>query len=125
MSAEKGIEATREFVESFNAQDHERQSRSLNYPHVRLARGAFQHIETADEFLESHRRYGPQLDAEGWHHTNIRSINVVHATDAKVHLAIIMNRCHEDGTVYNSFETFWIATLVDDHWGIQFRSSYL
>ncbi len=29
------------------------------------------------------------------------------------------------GTVYNQFETFWIATCQDTHWGIQFRSSYL
>ena len=125
MSADKGIEATKEFIASFNAQDHQRHSRSLNYPHIRLARGVFQHIESAEDFAEQSRRNAPRLRAEGWHHTNIHSIKVIHATEAKVHLALTMDRCHENGEVYNSFDTFWIATLVDGHWGIQFRSSYL
>ena len=43
----------------------------------------------------------------------------------KVHLAITNERRHADGTVYKRFDTFWIATCVDGHWGIQFRSSYL
>ncbi|MBT3533472.1 MAG: hypothetical protein HN478_06315, partial [Rhodospirillaceae bacterium] len=43
----------------------------------------------------------------------------------KVHLRLEIDRCHEDDTVYNKFDTLWIATRQDGHWGIQFRSSYL
>ena len=125
MSAEKGREALREFLVSFNAQDHERHGRSLNYPHVRLANGHFQHIESAEELAERSRQNKPRLIAEGWHHSEARDLVVVHADDTKVHLAMRMDRCREDGTVYKSFDTFWIATEVDSHWGIQFRSSYL
>jgi hypothetical protein len=40
-------------------------------------------------------------------------------------MALSIDRCHADDSVYNQFETLWIATEVDGHWGIQFRSSYL
>ena len=55
----------------------------------------------------------------------LTSISVVHASNDKVHMSLAIDRCHEDGTVYNQFDTLWIATLQDEHWGIQFRSSYL
>ena len=53
------------------------------------------------------------------------SVQVVHSGEDKVHVAIRNDRCRADGTVYNQFDTLWIATLQDGHWGIQFRSSYL
>jgi len=34
-------------------------------------------------------------------------------------------RRREDGTVYNEFDSLWIVTEQDGHWGVQFRSSYL
>ena len=40
-------------------------------------------------------------------------------------MSLTIHRCHEDGSVYNTFDTLWIATCDDGHWGIQFRSSYL
>ena len=40
-------------------------------------------------------------------------------------MALVMARRDKDGTVYNRFDTFWVATLEDGHWGIRFRSSFL
>ena len=119
------IAAARAFIDAFNAQDHEALAATLNYPHVRLANGRFMTVESHEEFV----RRGPQveklLEAEGWHHTVLESMQTVHVGDDKVHLKLAIDRCHADGSVYNSFDTLWIATLQDGHWGIQFRSSYL
>jgi hypothetical protein len=52
-------------------------------------------------------------------------MEVVHEGDDKVHLAIKNHRIDKSGDIYNSFETLWIVTLDEGHWGIQFRSSYL
>ena len=125
MSDHPGVAAVHAFIDAFNALDHEALGASLNYPHVRLARGKFATVESKEVFVENSKKVEPQLLAEGWHHTVIANLEVLHATDNKAHIALVMDRCHEDGTVYNSFETLWIATLVDGHWGIQFRSSYL
>jgi len=124
-SAKRGIEAVEAFIRTFNAQDHERQADTLNYPHIRLANGKFTTIENAEAFIAGSRRGEPRLQEEGWHHTVLASLEVVHAGTDKVHIAIRNDRCRADGTVYHSFDTFWIATLVDGHWGIQFRSSFL
>ena len=124
-SSDHARKAVGYFVDTFNAQDHKAHAKALNYPHIRLANGRFARIESEEQFAEGCVRNEPRLRAEGWHHTVIRSLDIVHESEDKVHIAITNDRCHEDGTVYNSFDTFWIATLVDGHWGIQFRSSYL
>ncbi len=121
---ERAIAAARAFIDAFNAQDHERLAATLNYPHIRLA-GRFVRIESAVQFAERSRRGEALLAAEGWHHSVIDRIEAVQAASDKVHLAMTVSRCRADGSVYNTFETLWIATLQDGHWGIQFRSSYL
>lgn len=121
-----GIAAAQAFIDAFNAQDHERLANTLNYPHYRLGgNDRYYVVEDADRFVEGSRRGEPQLAKEGWHHTVVESIEVVHASSDKVHLAITNVRCREGGTPYRRFETFWIATLQDGHWGIKFRSSFL
>ena len=124
-TAKEAIAVAHSFMETFNAQDHERHAETLNYPHTRLANGKFTTIESAEAFIAGSRRNEAVLELEGWHHTILASLEVVHSGEEKVHLALRNERCHENGTVYHSFDTFWIATLVDDHWGIQFRSSFL
>lgn len=124
-NAEHARRAVENFIKSFNAQDHHAHAKSLNYPHIRLANGRFARIESAEDFEKMSAANEARLQAEGWHHTEVRSLEIIHDGDDKVHVAITNDRCHSDGTVYNTFETFWIATLVDDHWGIQFRSSFL
>ena len=126
MSAAAAIAAARAFFDAFNAQDHERLANTLNYPHIRHARG-FARTESAGEFAQRSRQGQTRLAEEGWHHSEIERIEAVQggSDGAKVHLAMTVARCRADGTVYNRFDTLWIATLQDGHWGIQFRSSYL
>ncbi len=119
------IAVAQRFIDAFNAQDHEALADTLNYPHIRLANGAFTTIATREAFIERSRAGRARLEAEGWDHTTVEAIDAVHASDDKVHLALSVDRRHADGTVYKHFETLWIATRVDGHWGIQFRSSYL
>ena len=63
MSAEHGVAAAHEFIEAFNAQDHERLAASLNYPHIRLAR-TFTRFENARKFAET-QPSGGRLPAAG------------------------------------------------------------
>ena len=124
-NADHAREAVRFFIESLNAQDHEQHANALNYPHIRLANGHFARLESADQFAQISAANESRLRAEGWDHTVVRSLEIIQEGVDKVHIAITNDRCGADGTVYKSFETFWIATCVEGHWGIQFRSSYL
>ena len=119
------INAVRAFIDAFNEQDHDALANTLNFPHVRLANGRFVTIEDSTTFVNRSKKNKPLLEAEGWDHTVLKDVQVVHSGADKVHLALSIDRCHADGTVYNHFETLWIATCEDGHWGIQFRSSYL
>ena len=121
----EGAKAVSAFIDAFNAQDHVALAASLNYPHVRLANNRYMTVESAEDFARMSEKGKSRLSAEGWHHTVRSSIAVIHSGEDKEHLALTMDRCHEDGAVYNSFDTFWIATKQDGHWGIQFRSSFL
>ena len=113
------------FIDAFNAQRHEALADTLNYPHVRLAHGAFTTIASREAFLEQSRQGIGRLRRERWHHSVVEAMDTVHAGADKAHLAMTVARCHADGTVYNRFDTLWIATSVAGHWGIQFRSSFL
>lgn len=122
---EQGAAVARAFLDAFNAQDAEALADTLNYPHVRLANGRFETIASREDFVARAPRVAQALEREGWHHSVLTSLEVVHEGEDKVHLALHYDRCRADGGVYNRFDTLWIATLQDGHWGIQFRSSYL
>ena len=117
--------AVKAFQDAFRAQDYAALAAALNYPHIRLAKSRFEIYATPEEFIAYQLDRKGTLKAENWHTTVTRSLNIVHAGEDKVHIAITNDRCHADGTAYNRFETLWIATRQAGHWGIQFRSSFL
>jgi hypothetical protein len=112
-------------MDAFNSGDISAIADTFNFPHIRLAEGTFTIIETREDFLQRGEGLKAALEAEGWHHTVMESLEVIHEGPDKVHLIIENTRHREDGSVYNRFKTLWIATRQDGHWGIQFRSSYL
>jgi hypothetical protein len=118
-------DTARAFIAMFNAQDHHGLAGTLNYPHIRLANERFVTVTDAEAFARRSAANEPNLTDEGWHHTVLHAIEVIHSSPTKVHMSLTIHRCHEDGTVYNTFDTLWIATCDNGHWGIQFRSSYL
>lgn len=123
--ADHAIAAVWAFQDAFNAQDHERLAAALNYPHVRLWNGVFTQIDSPEEFAEISRRGQAQLEAEGWDHTDTVSINLVQQGPDKAHVALVNQRCRADGSTYHKFDTLWIITEQDGHWGVKFRSSFL
>ena len=90
-----------------------------------LWNGVFTQIDTPEEFAEISRRGQSRLEAEGWHHTDTAVMEVVQQGPDKAHCALQNHRTHADGTVYHKFDTFWIITNQDGHWGVKFRSSFL
>ena len=119
------IATAQALIDAFNSQDHERLAGTLNYPHTRLALGRFRSIYNAQESVAASAAAEPRLADEGWHHSVIAKIDPVHVSVDKVHLAMTVERCHKNRLVYSTFDTLWIATLDENHWGIKFRSSFL
>ena len=112
--------------EAFNARDSAAMVAEMNFPHVRLtAANRFHEWTTAEEFAASQDALTPNLKAEGWHHTVNLSIDAIQAGPDKVHFALRESRRDDQDREYEGFDTFWIFTNVDGHWGLQFRSSFL
>ena len=116
--ARKAIDA---FFEGFNARDNDAIRKALHYPHVRFASGRVRIAEDQSAFKT---RFDFLIEREGWHHSTLDSVEVIHASDDKVHFAIEFSRYKEDGTKYVTHKSLWIVTRKDDHWGVIARSSF-
>jgi hypothetical protein len=114
------------YIEGFNNRDMQGMADAFNFPHVRLAKGNFVTIPDAQSLIASQQKVTAMLRDEGWHHTTLETLEVVQAGPDKVHAALQFTRRKEDDSILHAFETLWIVTRnASDHWGIQFRSSYL
>lgn len=116
--ARKAIEG---FFDAFNAHDLEGMRASFHFPHVRLASGR---VLVWDEPEEFRAPFEILSEREGWHHSTLDSCEPVHAGADKVHFDVRFRRYHADDTCYASYQTLWIVTSEDGHWGVQARSSY-
>ena len=121
MSVEEARKAIDAFFTAFNARDIEGLRNSLHYPHVRLASNR---VFVAQERSDIKPRFDFLTEREGWSHSSLDKVEVVHASDDKVHFAIEFSRYKEDGTRYVVHQSLWIATRDQDHWGILARSSF-
>ncbi|MBW1710142.1 MAG: hypothetical protein JRG97_14825 [Deltaproteobacteria bacterium] len=118
VEAKKAIDA---FFAGFNAQDNEAIRKSLHFPHVRFASGR---VRIAPESSEFKTPFNFLIEHEGWHHSSLDSVEVIHASDDKVHFAIEFSRYKADGSKYATHQSLWIVTKEGGHWGIIARSSF-
>ena len=77
------------------------------------------------EYLANQEKVTKLLKKENWHHTEIKEIKIIQSSEAKVHFVIHFVRLDKDSKVTHDFKTLWIVTKINNHWGVQFRSSFL
>lgn len=121
----EAINAFHRWNDAFNERDVGTQIAHMHFPHVRLAQNQFRTWDTGDDFRAGENNLTDRLNAEGWHHTDSPTVDVVQAGEHKVHLAIRQSRRRADGVEYKPFNTLWIFTKIDGRLGVQFRSSFL
>ena len=122
IEAAKAIEA---FFEAFNAHDGEAHLNTHHFPHIRINdKGQVRIVQNASEYqpLDSVLEY--LTKREGWHHSTLDSVEVIHSSPLKVHFSIQFSRYKADGSRYAVHRSLWVVTKKDDRWGIQARSSY-
>lgn len=117
--ARKAMDA---FMTAFNSGDAVAWSKTLNYPHVRLASGTVKVYQSAEEFAREDKDYAKRLAP--WHHSAWESMNIVQSGKDKVHFVVTFVRYDASGKVIGKFPSLYIVTLQNGHWGVQARSSY-
>jgi len=118
------MQALDEFMLAFNARDPEAWAATLNYPHVRFASGTVTVWESAEDFAENARtRSFANLPRSGWDHSHWLSREVALVSPGKVHVNTVFQRFNRDNEPIGTYQSLYIVTLVDGHWGTQARSS--
>jgi hypothetical protein len=124
MSQSEGESAARktvnDFFASLNARDEEAVRKSLNYPHVQIY-GTEMRISNAPE--DFHLGLEELIEDEGWHHDSLDSCVNRQNYEDKVYFEIRFSRYRSDSSPYATYQSFWIVTCKDGHWGIQCQSN--
>jgi hypothetical protein len=118
------LEAVDHFFETFNSRKPALWANSLHYPHIRLP-GVGKPVRRSAP-SRSAEDYASRIDysriiGTGWDHTAVESKRIVHITFDKAHIAALYHRCNEQGDIIRTTEVTYVATRLDDRWGIQAR----
>jgi hypothetical protein len=109
-----------DFMAAFNARDLEAFERTFNFPSVRLASNTLAIIEKG--------YHTPEMLARGalkdWHHSAWERRAVIHAGADKVHIDARFTRYRADNSVIGAFDSIYVVTCENGHWGVKARSSF-
>lgn len=109
-----------DFMAAFNARDVAAFEATFNFPSVRLASNTLRIIERGD--------HKPEMFETGalaeWDHSAWERRKVIHSGPDKVHFDTRFTRYRRDGGVIGGFDSIYVVTCEDGHWGVKSRSSY-
>ncbi|MDP2258428.1 MAG: hypothetical protein Q8J89_01750 [Caulobacter sp.] len=108
------------FMAAFNARDLTAWEKTFNFPSARLASNTLTIIEPGYHKPEMFD-FGALSD---WHHSAWERRQVIHAGPDKVHFDTRFTRYRADGGVIGGFDSIYVVTCEDGHWGVKARSSY-
>jgi hypothetical protein len=109
-----------DYMAALNQGDEAGVNAACNFPHVRLAGGKVVVWQKHGDYklADFLARAG-----DGWAESKWDERTPIHVGDKKVHLKVRFSRWRRDGSLLGRFETIYIVTNQDGHWGIQARSS--
>jgi hypothetical protein len=109
-----------DFMAAFNARDVTAFEATFNLPSVRLASNTMVIIEAG--------YHQPGMFERGalaeWDHSAWERREVIHAGPDKVHFDTRFTRYRKDGGVIGGFNSIYVVTRENGHWGVKARSSY-
>lgn len=109
-----------DFMTAFNARDIPAFEATFNFPSVRLASNQLV-ILNAGDMTPDRFTTGPLAE---WDHSAWERREVIHAGADKVHIDTRFTRYRRDGSVIGGFDSIYVVTLQDGHWGVKIRSSF-
>ncbi|MEJ0025396.1 MAG: hypothetical protein WDN01_05150 [Rhizomicrobium sp.] len=108
------------FMAAFNARDIPAFEATFNFPSVRLASNRMVILNKGDMTPE---RFTTGALAE-WDHSAWERRAVIHAGADKVHIDTRFTRYRKDGSVIGGFDSIYVITNENGHWGVKARSSF-
>lgn len=108
------------FIASMNAGDSNAHDDCFNFPSVRLASNTLVTFERGRDKAWVNKSGSFQ----DWARSAWEKRDILHASKDKVHINTRFVRYRADGSVLGAFDSIYIVTKQDDHWGIKIRSSF-
>lgn len=109
-----------QFIASMNAGDASAHDDCFNFPSVRLASNTLVTFERGRD-----KAWAKKTGSfEEWARSAWEKRDVLHASADKVHINTRFVRYRADGSVLGAFDSIYIVTKQDGHWGIKIRSSF-
>ena len=119
-SIDAAMKCLDDFMAAFNARDVKAFEATFNLPSVRLASNKMAVIEAG--------YHQPGMFERGalaaWDHSAWERREVIHSGPDKVHFDTRFTRYRKDGSVIGGFNSIYVVTCEDGHWGVKARSSY-
>ena len=109
------------YMAGLNRGDEAAVNAACNFPHVRLAGGKV--VVWPNPATTSSPDFRARA-GDGWASSQWDERTPIHVGSDKVHLKVAFSRWRTDGSLIGRFETIYIVTRQDGHWGIQARSSF-
>jgi len=109
-----------DFLLAFNARDIPAFEKTFNFPSVRLASQGLVILNPGDMKPERYTT-GPLAE---WDHSKWDRRQVIHAGPDKVHIDTRFTRYRKDGSAIGGFDSVYVITKQEGHWGVKIRSSY-
>lgn len=109
-----------EFMAAFNARDVEAFEATFNFPSIRLASGKLVTLNKGDMTAD---RFTTGALTE-WDHSAWERREIIHAGADKVHVDTRFTRYRKDGSVIGGFDSVYVITKENGHWGVKIRSSF-
>jgi hypothetical protein len=110
-----------DFMTAFNASDLAAWEATFNFPSVRLASNQL-------VIIDKPGWHPPDTFSRGalkeWHHSAWERREVIHAGPNKVHFDTRFVRYRADGTVIGHFDSIYVVTKENGHWGVKICSSF-
>lgn len=120
-SIEAAMQCLDNFMAAFNSRDLPAWEKTFNFPSVRLASNQLVVIDGPG--WHKPNMFDISL-GEGWHHSAWDRREVIHAGHEKVHFDTRFTRYRADGSVIGHYDSIYVVTNENGHWGIKARSSF-
>jgi len=107
-------------ISALNQHDAKAIAATLHFPHHRLSGSTWKTWETAEHYYDDFlKRAGSD-----WNRSSFNDIQVVDASDNKVHLDVEVRRYNASDQLITSFRSLWVIVELDGVWAAKVRSSF-
>jgi hypothetical protein len=120
------IQCLDDFMTAWNARDIKACEETMNFPHARLSGANGLTVSAKGEMTQEmfDKMLGEAASLKDWHHSAWDRREVVAAGPDKVHVQTRFVRYRADNSVLSSFDSLYVVTREDGHWGVRMRSSF-